>query len=102
MNAIQISGLTKYYGKRPAVDIKRTLLSRSARERASRFVLVVAAPVHMIEGEVSHRAPTIRNQYGWRKSRHSFQQVKYLYANLRKIKQITISVHTSGRFLFTL
>ena len=78
------------------VDILRVLLSCRTGERAARFVLVVAVTAPMEESEVSHRAPAIRNQYGWRETRHSLQQVKYLHTNIRKIEQKTECDLTAG------
>lgn len=57
--------------QRPSMNLKLCILACSTRELALRFVLVVAAPVNVIEGQVSHGAPTIRNQHGWNETRHS-------------------------------
>jgi len=59
--------------QRPAVNIELAVLRVSPGEFTPAFLLVVAAAAHMIEGEVSNGAPTIRNKYGWREARHSLQ-----------------------------
>ena len=56
---------------RPAVDIKLAVLGVSPGECAPALLLVVAAAVDMIEGEVSKGAPAIRYKYGRPESRHS-------------------------------
>ena len=62
--------------ERPPVNIELRILARSSRKVALGFVLVVAAPVHMIESQVSHGAPTIRNQHRWHETRHSKWSLK--------------------------
>ena len=56
--------------KRPPVNFELLILAGSSREVALGFVLVVAAPVHVIESQVSHGAPTIGNQHRWLETRH--------------------------------
>ena len=56
--------------QRPPVNLELLILAGSAREVALGFVLVIAAPVHVIEGQVSHGAPTIGNQHRWLETRH--------------------------------
>lgn len=51
--------------ERPAVNIKLAVLGVSSGERALILLLVVATAIHVIEGEVSNGAPTVRNEYGW-------------------------------------
>ena len=57
--------------QRPPVNIELAVLGVSPGEFTPALLLVVAAPAHMIEGEVSNGAPTVRNEYGWREARHS-------------------------------
>ena len=57
--------------QRPPVNLELLILAGSAREVALGFVLVIAAPVHVIEGQVSHGAPTISDQHRWNEARHS-------------------------------
>ena len=57
--------------QRPSMNIKLAILGVSPGEFTPAFLLVVAAAAHMIEGEVSNGAPTVRNEYGWREARHS-------------------------------
>jgi len=57
----------------PAMNIELAVLCVSPGEFTPALLLVVAAPAHMIEGEVSNGAPTIRDKYGWREARHSLQ-----------------------------
>ena len=59
--------------KRPPVNIELAVLGVSPGEFTPALLLVVAAATHMIEGEVSNGAPTIRDEYGWREARHSLQ-----------------------------
>ena len=53
------------------MNIELAVLGVSPGEFTLALLLVVAAPAHMIEGEVSYGAPTIRDEYGWRETRHS-------------------------------
>ena len=55
----------------PAMNIKLTVLGISPGEATPALLLVVAAAVDMIEGEVSKGAPAIRYKYGRPESRHS-------------------------------
>jgi hypothetical protein len=55
------------------MNIELAVLCVSPGEFTPALLLVVAAPAHMIEGEVSNGAPTIRDKYGWREARHSLQ-----------------------------
>ena len=55
----------------PAMNIELAVLCVSPGEFTPALLLVVAAATHMIEGEVSNGAPTIRDEYGWRETRHS-------------------------------
>ena len=57
--------------QRSAVNIELAVLGVSLGEFTPALLLLVAAPAHMIEGEVSNGAPTIRDEYGWREARHS-------------------------------
>ena len=60
------------------MNIELAVLRVSPREFTPALLLVVAAPAHMIEGEVSNGAPTIRDEYGRLEARHSSLQVKFL------------------------
>jgi hypothetical protein len=51
--------------QRSPVNIELAVLGISPGEFTPAFLLVVAAAAHMIEGEVSNGAPTVRNEYGW-------------------------------------
>lgn len=62
-------------GQRPAVNIELAVLGVSSGERALILLLVVAAAIHVIEGEVSNGAPTVRNEYGWREFRHIWRSI---------------------------
>lgn len=56
--------------QRPPVNIELAVLGVSPGERALILLLVVATAIHVIEGEVSNGAPTVRNEYGWLEFRH--------------------------------
>ena len=56
--------------QRPPMNFELRILARSPGEITLILLLVVAAPVHVIEGQVSHRAPTIGNQHRWNETRH--------------------------------
>ncbi len=56
---------------RPAMNIKLAILGISPGEATPALLLVVAAAVDMIEGEVSEGTPAIRYEYGRREARHS-------------------------------
>lgn len=51
---------------------------------ALRLLFVIALAVHVIEGQVSNGAPTIRNQNGWLEARHSSIYRSSSYAKIRK------------------
>lgn len=74
-------------GQRTPVDIQLAALRVSPGEFTPALLLVVAAPAHMIEGEVSNGAPTVRNEYGWLELRHSLNCRSITYAKLRKISE---------------
>ena len=57
--------------QRPPVNIELAILGVSPGEFTLALLLVVAAPAHMIEGEVSNGAPAIGYEYGRREARHS-------------------------------
>ena len=57
--------------QRPPVDIELAILGISPGEATPALLLVVAAAVDMIEGEVSEGTPAIRYEYGRREARHS-------------------------------
>ena len=57
--------------ERPPVNIELHILARSPGEITLTLLLVVAAPVHVIKGQVSHGAPTISDQHRWNEARHS-------------------------------
>ena len=69
----QLNGMVKRppSGQRPPVNIQLSVLARSAGEGTLILFLVVAAPVHVIESQVSHGAPTISDQHRWNEARHS-------------------------------
>ena len=57
--------------KRPPVNFELFKLAGRSLELALGFLLVVAASVHVIEGQVSNGAPTVSNEHGWHETRHS-------------------------------
>lgn len=57
--------------QRPPVNIELAVLGVSPGESTPAFLLVVAAAVNVIEGEVSEGTPAIRYKYGRREARHS-------------------------------
>ena len=61
--------------QRAPVNIKLAVLGVSPGERALILLLVVATAIHVIEGEVSNGAPTVRNEYGWREFRHIWRSI---------------------------
>ena len=69
----QLNGMVKRPPgrERPSVNIKLRILARSPGEITLTLLLIVAAPVHVIEGQVSHGAPTISDQHRWNEARHS-------------------------------
>lgn len=62
--------------QRSTMNIELAVLRVSPGEFTPAFLLVVAAAAHMIEGEVSNGAPTVRNEYGWLEFRHVSVSVK--------------------------
>gem|GEM_PF-2426744 len=70
--------------QRPTMNIELAVLRVSPGEFTPAFLLVVAAAVDMIEGEVSEGTPAIRYEYGRREARHSSRYRSIRYANLRK------------------
>ena len=57
--------------QRPPVNIELAVLGVSPGECTPALLLVVAAAVNVIEGEVSEGTPAIRYEYGRREARHS-------------------------------
>ena len=78
------------------MDIGLVQLRVSAAELTPAFLLVETPAILMIECQVPNGAPTIRNQYGWRKARHSLPNRLSFYANLLKKGEI------QSQFLFSL
>ena len=69
----QLNGMVKRPpgSQRPPMNIELRILARSPGKITLTLLLVVAAPVHVIEGQVSNGTPTISNQHGWNEARHS-------------------------------
>ena len=68
----QLNGMVKRppCSQRLPMNIELRILARSPGEIALILLLVVAAPIHVIKSQVSHRAPTIGNQHRWLETRH--------------------------------
>jgi len=69
----QLNGMLKSSPgcQRPSVNIELAVLGVSPGECTPALLLVVAAAVNVIEGEVSEGTPAIRYKYGRREARHS-------------------------------
>ena len=69
----QLNGMVKRppCSQRLPMNIELRILARSPGEITLTLLLIVAAPVYVIKGQVSHGAPTISDQHRWNEARHS-------------------------------
>ena len=70
-----------------SVNIELRQLPVRPGKPSLRLLLIIAAPVHMIESQVPNGAPTISDKNRWNEARHSSSCRSNTYANIRKITE---------------